>query len=227
MLNVWWYLEKMLPLQTVYEKTMIEEPFNEYEIFEEEDGLTLKVESCSWRGIDIELQELHYVHGASFVKQLKLITDYGEFHPVEGETNIFSTGGERSEDYNNQLNAARKAVVQGYKVYILPNPKGIRTADFIFERNGVYKSFDLKTISGKNSIDNRLTESIGQTNRVLLNLTTDYNPSTLARNIKHYFESNSNAIEVLIFKGKKQLSVTRKSLEDNHFFQTFVRRYTR
>jgi hypothetical protein len=227
MLNVWWYLEKMLPLQTVYEKTMIEEPFNEYEIFEEEDGLTLKVESCSWRGIDIELQELHYVHGASFVKQLKLITDYGEFHPVEGETNIFSTGGERSEDYNNQLNAARKAVVQGYKVYILPNPKGIRTADFIFERKGVYKSFDLKTISGKNSIDNRLTESIGQTNRVLLNLTTDYNPSTLARNIKHYFESNSNAIEVLIFKGKKQLSVTRKSLEDNHFFQTFVRRYTR
>ena len=181
MLNVWWYLEKMLPLQTVYEKTMIEEPFNEYEIFEEEDGLTLKVESCSWRGIDIELQELHYVHGASFFKQLKLITDYGEFHPVEGETNIFSTGGERSEDYNNQLNAARKAVVQGYKVYILPNPKGIRTADF-----------------------------------------TDYNPSTLARNIKHYFESNSNAIEVLIFKGKKQLSVTRKSLEDNHFFQTFA-----
>lgn len=65
MLNVWWYLEKMLPLQAVYEKTMIEEPFNEYEIFEEEDGLTLKVESCSWRGIDIELQELHYVHGAS------------------------------------------------------------------------------------------------------------------------------------------------------------------
>ena len=206
---------------------MIEEPFNEYEIFEEEDGLTLKVESCSWRGIDIELQELHYVHGASFVKQLKLITDYGEFHSVEGETNIFSTGGERSEDYNNQLNAARKAVEHGYRVFILPNPKGFRTADFIFERKGVYKSFDLKTISGKNSIDNRLTESIGQTNRVLLNLTTDYNPSTLARNIKHYFESNSNAIEVLIFKGKKQLSVTRKSLEDNHFFQTFVRRYSR
>ena len=206
---------------------MIEEPFNEYEIFEEEDGFTLKVESCSWRGIDIELQELHYVHGASFVKQLKLITDYGEFHPIEGETDIFSTGGERSEDYNNQLNAARKAVEHGYRVFILPNPKGFRTADFIFERKGVYKSFDLKTISGKNSIDNRLTESIGQTNRVLLNLTTDYNPSTLARNIKHYFESNSNAIEVLIFKGKKQLSVTRKSLEDNHFFQTFVRRYSR
>ena len=214
-------------MQAVYEKTMIEEPFNGYEIIEEEDGLTLKVESCSWRGIDIELQELHYVHGASFVKQLKLITDYGEFHPVEKETNIFSTGGERGEDYSNLLNAARKAVEHGYKVYILPNPKGFRTADFIFERKGVYKSFDLKTISGKNSIDNRLTESIGQTNRVLINLTIDYNPSTLARNIKHYFESNSNAIEVLIFKGKKQLSVTRRSLEDNHFFQTFIRRYTK
>ena len=36
------------------------------------------------------------------------------------------------------------------------NPKGIRTADFIFERKGVYKMFDLKTITGRSSVDNRL-----------------------------------------------------------------------
>ena len=84
---------------------------------------------------------------------------------------------------------------------------------------------DLKTIIGNNSVDNRLSESVGQTNRVLLNLAVDYNPSGLARSIKHYFESNQSACEVLIFKGKKQLSITRKSLEDTNFFRTFIRRF--
>ena len=65
-----------------------------------------------WRGIAVELEELHYLKGASFIKQLKLIVYYGEFQPVEGETDIYSTGGEQSPDYRNLLNAARKAVEQ-------------------------------------------------------------------------------------------------------------------
>ena len=206
---------------------MIDEHLFEYDLLEEEDGSTLTVESVAWRGLADELAELHYLHGAQFVKQLKLITYYGDFHPVEGETNIFSTGGEKNEDFENLLNAARKAVEHGYRVFILPNPKGFRTADFIFERKGVYKMFDLKTILGRNSIDNRLSESIGQTNRVLLHITVDYTPSALARSIKRYLESNPHAKEVLVFKGKKHLSVTQKSLEDNNFFQTFIRRYTK
>lgn len=206
---------------------MIDEHLFEYDLLEEEDGSTLTVESVAWRGLADELAELHYLHGAQFVKQLKLITYYGDFHPVEGETNIFSTGGEKNEDFENLLNAARKAVEHGYRVFILPNPKGFRTADFIFERKGVYKMFDLKTILGRNSIDNRLSESIGQTNRVLLHITVDYTPSALARSIKRYLESNPHAKEVLVFKGKKHLSVTQKSLEDNKFFQTFIRRYTK
>lgn len=87
--------------------------------------------------------------------------------------------------------------------------------------------FDLKTISGKSSVENRLLESIGQTNRVLLHMTADYNPGSLARSIKKYFELNPYAREVLVYKGKKQISVTRKSLEDNNFFRTFIRRYTK
>jgi len=35
-----------------------------------------------------ELQELHYLKGAQFIKQLKLIIYYGEFHLVEGEKDI-------------------------------------------------------------------------------------------------------------------------------------------
>ena len=208
------------------ETTIIEDDIFVFEP-SEEDGSVLMVAETSWRGMADELQELHYLKGARFINQLKLIIHYGEFNPVEGETDIFSAISDQSDDFDNLINAARKAVEHGYRVFILPNPKGIRTADFIFERKGVYKLFDLKTISGKNSVGNRLKESIGQTNRVLINLTADYNPSELARRIKHYFEYNPNAKEVLIFKGKKQISVTVKSLEDRKFFQTFIRRYTK
>ena len=48
-----------------------------------------------------------------------------------------------------------------------------------------------------------MMESIGQSNRVLLNINTDYNARLLASDIRTYFEVNAEAIEVLIFKGKK------------------------
>ena len=204
--------------------TIIEDEIFEFEPFEE-DGSGLLVAETSWRGMADELQELHYLKGARFIYQLKLIINYGKFHPVEGETDIYSAISEQSDDFDNLMNAARKAVEHGYRVYILPNPKGIRTADFIFERKGVYKMFDLKTITGKNSVDNRLSESIGQTNRVLLHMTADYNPGTLARSIKRFFELNPYAREVLVYKGKKEISVMRKSLDDVNFFRTFIRRY--
>jgi hypothetical protein len=144
---------------------------------------------------------------------------------LEGESNIYTTGSTKEDDYENLLNAARKAVEHGYKVYMLPNPKGIRTADFIFERKGVYKMFDLKTISGKSSADHRLIGSIGQTNRVLLNITTDYNPGSLARSIKRYFENSSTALEVLVFKGKKTVSITRDLTLSPNYYQLFMKRY--
>ena len=200
---------------------MNEEPFSDY-IIEEEDSLMLKAESCSWRGIAVELEELHYLHGARFVNQLKLITYYGNFHPVEGETNIFSTGGEDDEDYANLLNAARKAVEHGYRVYIRPNPKGFRTADYIFERKGVYKMFDLKTIVGRNSVGNRLKESIGQTNRVLLNLKCTYGVRNITDEIRHYFEISPSAVEVLIFTGNKEISIKRNIASSKGFLKMMM-----
>ena len=183
------------------EPTIIEDNIFEFEPFEE-DGSVLMAAETSWRGMADELQELHYLKGARFINQLKLIIYYGEFHLVEGETEIYSAISENDEDFDNLINAARKAVEHGYRVYILPNPKGIRTADFIFERKGVYKMFDLKTITGKNSVGNRLKESLGQTDRVLLNLQTDYSIRRLSQEIRHYFELSSDVQEGDVHKAK-------------------------
>ena len=59
----------------------------------------------------------------------------------------------------------------------------------------------------------QLLDSIGQTNRVLLNMTTDYNARLLSSEIKAYFEANEQAVEVLIFRGKKSKSVSRWQVE--------------
>lgn len=138
--------------------------------------------------------------------------------------NIFSTGGDKDSDFKNLINAAKKAVTHGYSVYLLPNPKSIKTADYILVRKKICKLFDLKTISGKSSAGNRLGDSIGQANRVLLNMATSYNPRRLAQDIMDYFESNPEAKEVLIFKGKKEISITRY-LIDRHFVKYFMKEY--
>ena len=119
------------------------------------------------------------------------------------------------------------AVAHGNRVYILPNPRGIRTADFIFENKGIFKMYDLKTISGKASLENRLMESIGQTNHVLINVCSQYNPRLMAIQIRNYFQVNPTAIEVLVYKGKKMLVVTRRMAQNPLFLIQFQRKYVK
>ena len=202
---------------------MFEDTNTEIDIFE--DDFDLLVAEGQVRDIADELEELHYRRGSHFIWQLKVITSHPSFYPIKGEDNIYTTGGESGEDYENLLNAARKAVEHGYRVFILPNPKGIRTADFIFERKGVYKMFDLKTIIGKSSVGNRLLESIGQSNRVLLNMPTGYNTRLLAADIKTYFELNEDALEVMILKGRKLLSIDRNDVLHPSYYRIIKKRF--
>ena len=83
-----------------------------YETPFEEDGLAMEVADTPSRDISEELADLHDAKGANFVRLLKQIASHGEFRPVENETNIFYTGGERGEDFPNLLDAARKARMQ-------------------------------------------------------------------------------------------------------------------
>ena len=193
-------------------------------LLDDEFGYNIVAEPLS-RNIDSILSDLQTARGAAFVTLLKEITKHPAFSVLKSDPNIYTIGGERGEDYDNLLNAARKAVEHGYRVFILPNPKGFRTADFVFERKGVYKMFDLKTITGKNSVGTRLVESIGQSNRVLLNMPTGYNTRLLAADIKTYFEMNEAALEVLIFKGKSELSIYRRFVSNSRFYSEFKKTY--
>lgn len=172
-----------------------------------------------------ELAKLKALRGSDFVGQLKIISSRHEFHALETDPKIFIAGGENDDDFPYLLNAARKAVDHGYTVYILPNPRDFRTADFIFERKGLFRLYDLKTVHGKNSVDSQLADSIGQTNRVLLNIETNFNPRLLGKAIKRYFEWNNEAVEVLIMKGNKLISVIREDTEGNSYIRNFMMKY--
>ena len=148
-----------------------------------------------------ELAKLHQLSGAEFSRQVEHIALRKEFHSLENDENIYSVGGENSDDYQNLLTAARKAVEFGYKVYMLPNPTETRTS----------------------SIVDSLLESIGQCNRILLNLTIDYNTRSLAFAIN----INEKALDVLIFKGRKKISVNRSMATKPDFLLTFKRLYER
>lgn len=177
--------------------------------------------------ITAELLLLKTLVGAAFGFKLRQIAARKEFRAIPNNPFIYTVGGEQDADYPSLLNAAYKAVEHGYRVFILPNPHGIKTADFIFERRGVYKLFDLKNISGKNIVLTRLQESADQANRALLNMPSGYRTRLLAADIKNYFEFNDKALEVLIFKGRRELSVYRRFALSKRFYAEFKKLYER
>lgn len=175
--------------------------------------------------ITSELAKLHDLNGAEFSRQVELIAKRKEFHPLETDKDIFTTGGKQSDDYENLLQAAKKAVEFGYRVYVLPNPTEIRTPDFILEKKNTFRVYDLKTVYGKSSIGQSLIDSIRQCNRILLNIQTDYNTRLLISDVKRYFEVNPSGVEVLIFKGRKRISIDKFVLSHPSFYRLFKKRY--
>ena len=179
--------------------------------------------------ITAELKLLKTLEGAAFGAKLKEIAGRKEFHALPESPFIYSIGGgdqlSNDPDYPSLLMAAQKAVEHGYRVFMLPNPHGLKTPDFIFERRGVYKLFDLKNISGRNIVLTRLYESTEQANRVLLNMPANYSTRLLAADIKNYFDDSPNGLEVLIFKGKREVSVFRRLAKSKRFYADFKKLY--
>ena len=172
------------------------------------------------------IRRLQEVTGSEFVSLMKEITQSRQFKPLEDGIWIVGTREEREkdQDWNNLLSCAQKAVSHGYEIFMLPNPRKTKSADYIMVRKGLYKLADLKSVVGQNSVAARLSASAGQANRAVLNMTSNYNPRRLGMAIKHYFD-NPESAEVIIFKGKREISI-RRDVISNDFIKNFIRIYT-
>ena len=168
--------------------------------------------------------ELQGMSGKMRSDKLREIISDGTYKPVKDHKGVFARLGADSEpDYENQLFAADRAVEHGNTVYIMPNP-GAPSPDLVFVRKNLIKDYELKTLQGKNSAGNRLKKSGDQSNRALLRMAVDYNARDLAKEVKKYFDKNPNGVEVLIYKGMKELSIRRRDLNKD-FVKQFMYRY--
>lgn len=177
--------------------------------------------------ITASLRKLQTVSGKAFADALKEMTGMKIFRPVDGMKDIYSAIGESDRDYDNLLGGAKKMSSHGYAVYILPNPTSVKSGDYILAKKNFVGLYDLKTISGESSAGNRLRESKGQANRVILNITSNYNPRRLAADIKNYFDSNSEAEEVIVIKGGRMLTTTRANVRAKKWAKRFYTDYTK
>ena len=175
--------------------------------------------------IAVELARLHELTGAAFSRQVEFIAKMNVFHNVKGETGVYTTGGENDPDHENLIKVAHKLLWYGYRVFLLPNPRNGRTPDIIVERKGTYRIYDLKTIKGESSAINRLRESIGQSNHIIMNMATNYDARQLGKDIRQYFVINPNAVEVMIFKGNRQIIIKRNYALSQDFVKVFMMRY--
>ena len=173
-----------------------------------------------------KLRALLTERGRELTRLLREIVASRRFKEIDGHEGVRYAIDQSDPDYAPLVACADKAVSHGYNVAMQPNPKGFRTPDFILYNGKFIAAYDVKTISGQNSVGNRLYESIGQTNRVILNMTTTYNARSLAKDLRSYFEANKDAVEVVIFKGGDRISITRKQITKD-FVPQFMSRYNR
>jgi SPP1 gp7 family putative phage head morphogenesis protein len=169
------------------------------------------------------LKSLHEKRGADYVQTLRDIVSMRIFKPTD-KSDIYSAIDEKSADYQNLFSCAVKLADHGFNVFILPNPGSTRSGDYIIKKKNYIGLYDLKTITGDNSIENRLSESIGQTKRVILNITTHYNPRKISKSLQEYFK-NKETLEVKIIKGNKLIEIDRKMAKAPNFEKKFRKLY--
>lgn len=169
------------------------------------------------------LKSLHEKRGADYIQALRDIASLRIFKKTDVRK-VWSAIGDDSPDYDNLLSAAGKLANHGFEVFILPNPGSTRSGDYILRRKNFIGLYDLKTITGNNSIDDRLAESIGQTHRVILNITSNYNPRKIAKSFERYF-NNKGSKEVKIIKGNKLIEIEYKMTKYKNLEAQFRKLY--
>ena len=83
-------------------------------------------------------------------------------------------------------------------------------------KNSIY-AYDVKTLTGLNSVDNRLLDSIGQSNRVILSIRSEYQARKLYDEIKSFFENNKKAQQVIIIARNKEIILDREMMKESTF----------
>ena len=123
----------------------------------------------------------------------------------------------------NNLQIAQKFVANGYDVFLLSNPKGTKSADFIIRKRNCLYYVEGKTSSGGSALSIRLSDGAKQSDRIALNFIGLPQTSKITDLIKNVFFQNPTLIELIIFKKGRIILITKKDCSAKNFEKAFKR----
>ena len=127
----------------------------------------------------------------------------------------------------NNLQIAQKFVANGYDVFLLSNPRGTKSADFIIRKKNILFYVEGKTSSGGSALSVRLSEGAKQADRIVINLTNYSKLKRLAENIKATFIQNPSLRELLIFKGLILIQIDRYLITSKDYSKIIFKEFNR
>lgn len=121
------------------------------------------------------------------------------------------------------LALARKLIKHGHDVFLMPNPHGIASADYILCKNGKLIYAEGKRMDGENSLDHLLEKGTTQSSTIVVDIVGNQNTNYVYSNVKTAFERNGNLSELILFKGSRNIVVRRQNVMAKNFEAYFQR----
>jgi hypothetical protein len=125
-------------------------------------------------------------------------------------------------EYNDNMNAARTLNRLGYDVFMLPKLSYSKSPDFILQKGKMLYIYELKTIYGESSLENRLNTGSLQSDRIILNIVGQASSRYVASTIKNFYLRNKHIKEIKVLLGGKPIDIYRNQIERKNFIKMFM-----
>ncbi len=124
-------------------------------------------------------------------------------------------------ELSKNIQMAQKMAKNGYDCYLLSNPHGIKSADFIFAKDGKVFYAEGKLSTGKSSLDHNLAKGGRQSERILIDLTGTKDTNYISSQLEKAFEENENLKEVMILKRGRLMPIDFRMVQRSDFKRYF------
>ena len=172
-----------------------------------------------YKELGLSLKDLHLI-----LRHLTVNLPFEEVTLIKLPGRIYSIPGSNNyQEFTINLSAAKKCARHGYDVYMLPNPNEGKSPDFILVKNGKYYAYELKTIYSAASIWERMASALQQSDRIMLDMVDTPSSRYLTYQLKSFVVTYNDVIDIMIFKGNKELHVTSQMAKSSSFVERFMK----
>ena len=168
---------------------------------------------------DLYLILRHITENLPFVEYTSSKQQCGKVFIIPGCNNYL--------EFPTNLSAAKKCASHGYDVYMLPNPNGGKTPDFILVKKGRYYAYELKTIYSASSIWERMSTALQQSDRIMLDMVDTPSSRYITYQLKSFAMTNKEVVDIMVFKGNKELHVTPQMASSSSFIERFMKMWNK